>query len=472
MTLNNRKIYIIILVFASIATHFAYFGQPAETVFDEVHFGKFISGYFTGEYFFDIHPPLGKLMLSGTGYLAGFEPGFGFENIGQKYADSLYEWLRLAPTVAGILLPIVIFLLALELRFSNFAAFGAGALVALENSLLVQSRFILLDSFLLLFGFLSLLFYFKYKNRRSTSDARYQIFLILAGFFGALAASVKWTGATFLTIVCILYLIDWIKNDRKTRTAVGGIAWLILTPIVIYFGTFALHFKLLDKSGPGDAFMTPGFRKTLTDSADYNNPDIRPSNILEKFKELNLQMYKSNATLTATHPYSSQWYTWPFMARPIYYWNGSTKPAAGDSAGSPQTQSRIYLLGNPIIWWASTIAIIYLIIGLAQQIWQKIVKRNVTLGYIPVLLGGAYILNLLPFVGIRRAMFLYHYFPTLIFSIIALVYLIDKLPKRKTAFAVLLALSVIAFVFFAPLTYGLPLSESGYNWRVWLGSWL
>ncbi len=31
-------------------------------VFDEVHFGKFISGYIRGTYFFDIHPPAGKLL--------------------------------------------------------------------------------------------------------------------------------------------------------------------------------------------------------------------------------------------------------------------------------------------------------------------------------------------------------------------------------------------------------------------------
>ena len=32
-----------------------------QVVFDEYHFGKFVNGYITGEYFFDVHRPLGKL---------------------------------------------------------------------------------------------------------------------------------------------------------------------------------------------------------------------------------------------------------------------------------------------------------------------------------------------------------------------------------------------------------------------------
>ena len=71
----GHKWIIIIILIASIAVHFTFFGYPSETVFDEVHFGKFVSGYYTGEYYFDIHPPLGKLMIAGFAKLFDLPSG-------------------------------------------------------------------------------------------------------------------------------------------------------------------------------------------------------------------------------------------------------------------------------------------------------------------------------------------------------------------------------------------------------------
>src|SRR3990167_10108842 len=155
------KWYIIILLALGLITRFAFFGHPSETVFDEVHFGKFVSGYYTREYFFDIHPPGGKLIIAGFAKLFNFKPGFTFTEIGNEYPDKQYLVLRFLPSLAGALLPLVIFLLLVELGISRSAAFWGGLLIVFENAILTQSHYILLDSLLLLFGFLSLLFYFK-----------------------------------------------------------------------------------------------------------------------------------------------------------------------------------------------------------------------------------------------------------------------------------------------------------------------
>ncbi len=446
-----KKLYPYIIIFASLLTHFLFFGHPNETVFDEVHFGKFISGYFTHEYFFDIHPPLGKLLISGTGYLAGFKPGFSFAEIGQKFPDNTYLWLRLLPTLAGALLPLIIFFLVLRLRFSRIAAFTAAMLVVFENALLVQSRFILLDSFLLLFGFSALLAYFKYAQENKV------LYLFLSGTLAALSLSVKWTGATFLAIIVILEIIRLVK-ERGGYFLLRNLTALIILPFAIYFSVFAIHLSLLTKSGPGDAFMSLGFQKTLAGSA-VNAEGYKPLGLMTKFAELNLKMYGANTNLTAGHPYSSRWYTWPFMARPIYYWHESSLNTAGQ-------ESRIYLLGNPVIWWASTAAIIYSLLVMASDIIRR-KPKNKTLAF----LGGAFLFNLLPFIGITRAMFLYHYMVGLVFAIMALVYLIDEWPVKNKVFAVLLVVSFLAFLFFLPLTYGLSLTNSAYHLRVWFPSW-
>ncbi|MBI2062512.1 MAG: phospholipid carrier-dependent glycosyltransferase [Candidatus Yanofskybacteria bacterium] len=443
------KKYLLIILALSIATHFAFFGHPNQTVFDEVHFGKFISGYYTHEYYFDIHPPLGKLMIAGFAKIFDFKPEFSFAQIGDKFPDNKYLALRFLPSLAGALLPVVIFLLALQLKFKPQGAFIAGLLVVFENALLVQTHYILMDGFLLLFGFSALLFYFK--SRHSPFAIRYSL---LMAVFGGLAASIKWTGLTFLALPFFIeafYLSRGILRMRRMPLLKLWqlIFYFAVIPFVIYFSIFALHFSFLTKSGSGDAFMKPTFHR---------------DNVVTKFFQLNAEMYRSNQRLTATHPYGSSWYSWPLMTRPIFYW------VSGDS--------RIYLLGNPVIWWASTVAIMLLLL---QNLKFKIF--NLKLNIAGILLGG-YFLNLIPFIGITRVMFLYHYLTGLIFAILILVYLIEKqdgstpfdktqgkwLNTRKIFIGLTIA-SILAFIYFAPLTYGLSLSPKAYNARVWLPSW-
>ncbi len=438
---------VILLIAISLLTHFAWFGTPPSAVFDEVHFGKFLSAYFTGDYYFDIHPPLGKLVFAGWGRLWGFEPGFSFANIGDAYPDRLYLALRFLPTLAGSLLPLVIFGLALQLGMRRTPALAAGILVALDNALIVQSRFILLDSFLLLFGFGALWAYLRWRGGGTTW------LLPAAGILGALAASIKWTGLTFLALIVILELIHLWKDRNGTafRRLHVVFASFVVIPILVYALPFALHFALLPDSGPGDAFMTRGFQATLEGNANADDPALERPGFIGKFIELNVEMYRSNARLTATHPYSSPWYTWPVMARPIYYWAGPN-------------MERIYLLGNPAVWWASTFA---LIAALGTVFACGIRRMDPVLR---LLLAG-WGLNLLPFVGIGRVMFLYHYFIALIFAILLLAALADRLPRPRRPLAALMVISLVVFVFFAPLTYGLPLSGSQYNARAWFSSW-
>lgn len=73
--------------------------------FDEVHFGKFSSYYLRREFFFDVHPPLAKLILALGGYFIGFKGNFDFETIGLKYAEYgvPYTGLRATSAIFGAL---------------------------------------------------------------------------------------------------------------------------------------------------------------------------------------------------------------------------------------------------------------------------------------------------------------------------------------------------------------------------------
>ncbi|MDD5068316.1 MAG: phospholipid carrier-dependent glycosyltransferase [Candidatus Pacebacteria bacterium] len=442
----------ITLLVLSLVSHFTLFGYPKEVVFDEVHFGKFATDYFTGDFFFDLHPPLAKLLITFFGWIGGYQPGFSFASIGQNFPDSSFLWLRLLPVLAGVLLPIIIYFLCLRLHFSKTASFVAGLLMILENSLLVQSRFILLDSLLLLFGFLGILLSIIAREKKLMWLS------FVSGASLACAFSIKWTGLSFLGLVILWELWNGIRNKVSLKGWIIKAVSFCIIPVLLYMAIFEVHFLLLNKSGTGDAFLTTAFQGTLVGS-QYAGKEPAPS-FLSRFLELNKVMYTANSP-SLTHPYGSKWWSWPLMLRPIYYWNH-----AGDVPG---TEAKIYLIGNPVLYWGGLLSVWLLFSSLLLHFRKYKPKLEII-----AFLGIGYLVNLLPFMFITRVMFLYHYFTALIFSILIMVFLVDSIENRrlrKTLFIVLVALSLAFFLFFAPLTYGTPLSEHAQNLRFWFPSW-
>jgi len=430
----------LLIVVLGLVRNFLWIAQPAEVVFDEVHFGKFLNAYLKGEYYFDIHPPLGKLLLALGGYGAGYQGDFSFERISQPYGSTPYVALRTLPNLAGGLLPLAVYLFLLTFGLSKRASALAAVFLLLENALLVQTHFILIDAFLLFFGFLGLAAFFWARQNG------YEIVkLSLAGFLLALSFSVKWTGLAFFALAGFFFLKDLLGRFRSSRRQAAklfgkSLIALVILPIFVYLSVFYIHFSLLPRPGPGDAYM----------SADFV---AGKKNFWAKTFELNLVMYSANATLSATHPYSSKFYSWPIMARPVYYW---VKNFPGGEAG------RIYLLGNPILWWLATFGMIFSLFRWRPK--EKELKLGLYLGYF---------LNILPFVVVPRVLFLYHYLAALIFSVAVLSALIADSEKAKPkVIFVLVALVFASFIFFAPLSYGLPLSEAAYRLRLWLPRWI
>ena len=156
-------------------------------------------------------------------------------------------------------------------------------LVLCDNAILVQSKFILIDIFLLFFGFLSFYFLFGLKIHYQVLK-NHIIFLALAAIFACLSFSIKWTGLSFLGIVGLFFLMNAFKNFNIKRVVINLLIITIL-PFLIYFRIFAVHFSLLTKSGPGDAFMSLLFSK------------FGQINSWNKFIELNQKMYFYNSTL-------------------------------------------------------------------------------------------------------------------------------------------------------------------------------
>ena len=489
LTLVKRHWLLIALVVAAFVTRFWRLWEPSEVVFDEVHFGKFITAYFTGEYFFDIHPPLGKLIIAAAGWIGGFEPGFSFENIGQPYGDTAYIALRVAPALFGALLVPLTYLLVKEMGGSNRAAGLGAGLVLLDNALIIESRFMLVDSILLSFGFLSLLL-FLITMRQRTGSRAWLIYLPLTGIALGATVSTKWTGLGMVGVVGLVALIDlvkeaWDSNRTFMYKLMGYGVGLLIVPAGLYFGLWLLHFDLLPKSGQGDGFMSPEFRTSLEGATNTSESSL---NSFQKVEELNRTIYRVNSGIRQEHPWQSEWWSWPFLPRGVSYWQSSTDDKT----------ARIYLLGVPYLWWLVLLGAIAFPLVAARRLTRygstgdeergflqrsTLVYRGLTPGDRRFLkYGGLLVLgilaNWLPFALIERPLFLYHYFFSLIFSMLLAALVFDRLwgrfghMLRFRAIAVAaIVLLVLGFLLFTPITYGYALPNSLERAWFWFPDW-
>lgn len=431
---------------------------PHGVVFDEVYFRGFAADYLSGHYFFDIHPPLVKLLFAGDAWL--------FHLSQTDISSGLWGGvvLRCLPALAGAALVPLVYLITRKIGLGRLGASVAAVFVLCDNALLVESRFVLMDILLLLFSFGAL-----YLVMILIKKSGWQRWLLVAsvGLLLGMTVSTKWTGLAMVALVGAYYLIESIiKKVRPLRIA--GEILLVLTLIAtVYVGSFALHFGLLGHSGEGDAFMSEKFQSTLVGS-DYYKSSAHMS-FVDKFIELNHEMYTAEDSIEGTtHPYSSKWYQWPFMMKPIYYWQGDIH--------DDSYQGNIYLLGNPLVWWLSSLSVLAaFLVWFVRPKWLG--SRHRMVAY---LLFG-YGLNYLPFVFITRPMFLYHYLTALVLSILIAAIMIEKLAKLirdkwgdrrvKQLHATIFVVTVFLFLYFLPISYGWDMSPSDLDQKMWFSDW-
>lgn len=447
-----------VLGIAALMTRLWNLGFPSAVVFDEVYFRQFAADYLSGHYFFDIHPPLTKLLLAGSAHILHITP----EQLAS--GDPAATVLRIVPALAGALLVPLVYIILRQLRLGRKVATFGAALVLLDNALLVESRFILTDSMLLLAGMGAFSCYLALRRRHDVW--RWAWVVATAACIGVMV-STKWTGLATAGVISLVWLVEGILRRIDWRRLVGEASVVIAVIAAIYIGSFMVHFTLLTKSGEGDAFMSQKYQSTLVGNAAYSEK-AHMSN-WDKFIELNTVMYTAQGTLSEViHPYASRWYSWPLEFRPVYFWQGDILKSG--------TQGHVYLLGNPVVWLLAAIGtLVALIVWLARPEWLGGRRKLVA-----VLLLG-YGLNFVPFAFIDRPMFLYHYLSALLFSIIissVMIGLVFDWQRKKygkkvvdQTFWIIVAAVIIGFLYFLPISYGWPLSQADMQQRMWLPSW-
>jgi dolichyl-phosphate-mannose-protein mannosyltransferase len=102
-------------------TRFHKIGKAGVVVWDEAHFGKFGSHYLKREFYFDVHPPLGKMLVGLAGLLSGYDGSFEFKS-GAEYGNSVpYVSMRVIMATFGVALVPLGWYTAVELGMSAWA---------------------------------------------------------------------------------------------------------------------------------------------------------------------------------------------------------------------------------------------------------------------------------------------------------------------------------------------------------------
>ncbi|ODV77798.1 glycosyltransferase family 39 protein [Suhomyces tanzawaensis NRRL Y-17324] len=258
-----------------------------KVVWDEAHFGKFGSYYLKNEFYFDVHPPLGKLLVGLSGYLANYDGNFSFES-GETFPENCnYVLMRCFNCIFGILCTPLAYKTSLLLGFSQPTTWFICLLVIFEMISLTLSKFILLDSMLLFFTVLS---YYCLINIHVLRNSNLLLsyhgikWSLLTGISIGCVCSVKWVGLFVTALVGLYTIYDLsIKSYQvvSTKTLSAGkylahwavrIITLILVPFMIYSICFKIHFTILSRSGPGDGSISTLLQATLDGNTLKNGP--------------------------------------------------------------------------------------------------------------------------------------------------------------------------------------------------------
>ena len=140
--LSLKQKCFIFLSFLGIFSRLYSISEGKFVLWDEAHFGKFGSHYLKRDFYFDVHPPLGKMLVGLSGYLSGYDGNFEFKS-GTDYPESLnYVGMRSILAMFGAFAVPLAYLTAVEMDLSNNAALLVGLMMLCGNIFLIYRQWL------------------------------------------------------------------------------------------------------------------------------------------------------------------------------------------------------------------------------------------------------------------------------------------------------------------------------------------
>ncbi len=410
--------------------------------FDEILYAgtayEFLHGLKATEW---THPPLGKIIIAVGMQLFGTTP---------------FGW-RIAGTLFGIAMLPVLYLFAKRMVKETWISAVTTILFAFDFMHFTQTRIATIDVFVTFF--ILCMYYFMYCYLQTGFyDSRLPKALLPLGLCGismGLAIACKWTGfyaGAGLAVLFFRHLYLRYREYRFAKTEPAGRSEGLL------------HQEIVDK-------FIPRMLKTLCFCLIFfvvipcciylvsylPFHDGEHTGLVTTMLDNQKDMFSYHTTWEGEHNYSSRWYEWPTMVRPMLYDSMQISDTIGEG---------ITAFGNPLVWWAGIPAAFLLF-------WWAYRRKDKTAGFLLV----AYLAQYLPWLPVQRITYIYHYFPSVPFVVLMLGYLIyrfsikSRVVKRAAyGYAVLV---ILLFVMFYPVISGQPVNTAYVDrWLRWFDGWV
>jgi dolichyl-phosphate-mannose--protein O-mannosyl transferase len=381
--------------------------RPSIIMFDEVHYVPAARALLAlGAPLNTEHPLLGKELIAAGIALFGDNP------IGWRILSTL---AGTATVLAGYA---IVWLLVGQVRAAAFA----GVFVAINHSVFIQARIAMLDGFLAAFvtlGIAALLWEMRAPPGRGLPR------LLLASVLLGLAVAVKWTAAPYVALAGIALIADRWSAPKATRSSIWiALPILGVVSVFTYFLTFA------------PAFFYTQVPLTLD--------DLLP---------MQLRMYEAQTQVLHPHPYQSDWWSWPLLIRPIWYFY---EPDQGNVRG-------VLMLGNPLLMWGGLLAVVA-----CWAAWFRERSRAALVA------AGLWTFSLAIWALIPKSLgFYYYYHLSAIFVCVAIAVAMHHYRAKLAVWDEWFAFAaLVSFVYFYPILSAAPLAnKQAFNHWMWFASW-
>ena len=412
--------------------------------FDEIYHARTAYEFINGMYSYEnTHPPLGKIFISMGVVLFGMNP-FGWRIIG---------------TLFGIFMVPITYVLGKRIFKDTACAALTCSLFAFDFMHFAQTRIATIDVYITFFVILMYYFMYRYITMSFYDTPLKKTFLPLglSGLCMGFGVACKWTGAYAGVGLAVLFFATLYRRYKEYQFAcaapkktTNGIAHSHIIK------NFAAYTKKTILFCVGAFGAVPALIYTLSYLPFKDNVN---TGLIARMLNNQVNMFNYHSDLVAEHAFSSPFYKWPIMARPIWYYSGVIDDTVREGISS---------FGNPLVWWLGIPAFLYIL-------YLAVRKKDRYAAFFTI----GYLAQYLPWFFVSRLTFIYHYFPSVIFVVLMIVYSIlqckNRLSKRSfhTLVIVYAASAFLLFILFYPVLSGQPI-EAGFvdKWLRWFESWV